>query len=102
MLSTTVGGTLERSQTERVQYDVAADVRVSVVSRTLGGPKVVTNAFVDIPGVRAVSAALRGTAVLGPVSAQLLAVEPDAFADISWYRDGPGYPENGTQYMERG
>lgn len=87
VLATTVGGTLERSQTERVQYDVAGDVRVSVVSRTLGGPKVATDAFVDIPGVRAVSAALRGTAVLGPVSAQLLAVEPDAFADISWYRD---------------
>lgn len=87
VLSTTVGGTLERSHIERVQYDVPSDVRVSVLSRPLGGPKVTADRFIEIPGVNEVSAALRGTAVVGPISAELLAVESEKFADISWYRE---------------
>ena len=43
LLATTVGGTLERSQRERVLYDLAADVHVADVRASrrggIGGPR---------------------------------------------------------------
>ena len=87
ILGTTVGGTLERSQRERIQYDVPTDVRVSVSPRGLGSPESLRQQFLDVPGVAVAHAAFRGAGIVGVASPKVLALESSTFADISWYRD---------------
>ena len=87
ILATTVGGTLERSQSERLQYDVPTDMRVSFSSLLLGGPQAVRERILDIPGVTVASMAFRGSGIVAESTPQVLALEPGVFADISWYRD---------------
>jgi hypothetical protein len=88
ILSTTVGGTLDRSQRQRVQYDIAADIRVTGVSRFLaGGIQGVKDSYLSTPGIAAGALALRTTGSVGPATAQVLALELQEFRSISWYRD---------------
>ena len=88
ILSTTVGGTLERSQQDQVQYEVAADLRISRVSRFLaGGIRGIKERFLDTQGVAAASIALRTTGSVGALNVQVLAMESQQFPYVSWYRD---------------
>ncbi len=88
ILSTTVGGTLERSQRQRVQYDIAADIRVSGVSRFLdGGIQGVKDSYLSTPGIAAGALALRTSGSVGHANVQVLAVESGEFRSITWYRD---------------
>ena len=60
VLSTTVGGTLISSQEDRVLYDVAADVRISAISRRVpGGAQRLRQTYEDLSGVKYVSPAFR-------------------------------------------
>ena len=87
ILSTTVGGTLERSQEDRVMYDVAADIHVSGIPRFLaGGVRGLKEKYIGRTGVDAVSLALRETGSMGPMPVEVLGVEPKEFSQISWYR----------------
>ncbi len=92
VLATTVGGTLNRSYQERIQYDVATDLRVSnipgYIARSVDGLK---RRYQTIPGVTSVTMAFRDRGTLGANytgnTFRMLAVEADDFHYYSWYRD---------------
>ena len=87
-MATTVGGTLERSQEERVRYEVAGDLLISGVPPfSFGGAQRLKDEYLSKSGVERVSVGYRTSARIGPHRVQVLAVEPDEFARISWYRD---------------
>ena len=88
IFSTTVGGTLDQSQEDRIFYDVAADVRVSGVPPVIAqSSKRLRATFKAIPGATDVAVGLRHRAAVGPIRAQLLALESQEFRYITWYRD---------------
>ena len=88
LLSTTVGGTLERSQRERVYYEVAADIRARVLEDDLdGGRGALKERSLETPGVAEASLALRTKGRVGPVKVEVLALESGVFPFITWYRD---------------
>ncbi len=88
ILSTTVGGTLERSREDRIQYDMAADIHVTGVPRlVLGGARGLKERTLRIPGVTSGTVALRETAGVAHATAQVLALESRQFPYMSWYRD---------------
>ena len=88
ILSTTVGGSLDKSQQHRILYDIAADVKVTAKSARGGGrmgefkDAALANVSVD-----AAALAFRSAAIVNNVSVQLLGVEARAFAPIAWFRD---------------
>ena len=87
ILSTTVGGTLDRSMRDRIHYDIAADVRVSGVHPiTARSPEFLRATFERIPGVTDLSLGHRGPARVGQAKAELLALESQEFRYMSWYR----------------
>ena len=91
ILSTTVGGTLNRSYDERILYDVGSDIRVTkmLMHRSRDITKI-NKQFEDIPGVKSVSFGLRSEGSLSSHSAgsfELLALQPEKFKGMSWYRD---------------
>ena len=88
ILSTTVGGTLDRSQRERILYEVGADVRVSGISQFLsGGAAVLKERYLDVPGVDLASLGLRQSGSVGPTNVEVLALETREFERMTWYRD---------------
>lgn len=88
VLSTTVGGTLERSQRERVLYEVGADIRISGLDIYASGrPESLRQSFLTIPGITSASLAFRDRGGTGSASFELLGLEPGEFPYISWYRD---------------
>ena len=88
ILSTTVGGTLEESQKDRIEYQVAGDIRVTDVDGYApGGRSELKDRYLSVPGVTSVSLALRQHALAGPARIEMLAVESLEFPYISWYRD---------------
>ena len=86
ILATTLGGTLERSQKDQIQYDVASDFRVSRADIVSGGIGGFERTLASIPGTTP-SMALRTTASIDTGRVKLLAVETGEFESISWYRD---------------
>ena len=92
VMATTVGGTLERSHQERVSYVVPTDIRISnIPSYKAGNNERLREEYLGVPGVTAVTMALRGRARLGndeeATPFEVLAVEPAFFGRSSWYRD---------------
>lgn len=90
VLAATVGGTLDRSQTDQAQYDAGADLRVALGESILFS-QLATNTLADsyrgIPGVRTVSPAYRETRFNRPDGVELLAVDSREFPYLAWYRD---------------
>ena len=87
LLSTTVGGTLERSQRERVLYDLASDIHVADIrSSRIGGLDGLQADIEDLPGVGMVTRAYRSAGSIGPIQFELLGLEPGEFPRLSWYR----------------
>ena len=90
-LATTVGGTLDRSQRERILYDVAADYRVSRLRESGPGGEALRDSFVSIPGVTSAAMAFRAKGRVGALfkgtQFDLLALESEDFPYISWYRE---------------
>ncbi len=87
-LSTTVGGTLERNQEDRIRYRVAADIRVTdIPARAAGGAEAMKARYKDIPGALNATVALRADGSAAAVSAQMLAIESREFLNVSWYRE---------------
>ena len=88
VLSTTVGGTLERNQEDRIRYRVATDIRVenipARVSTTVEGMK---SRYEQIPGVMNATVAYRSDGSAAASSAQVLALESREFPNFTWYRD---------------
>ena len=91
VLSTTVGGTLDRSEEEQVLYNLATQFRVAQIPGYLArGDESLEQQYGGIPGVTDVSLAFRGTGGFGSTfglsSFQVLAVDSTGFGEISWYR----------------
>lgn len=87
VLSVTVGGTLDQGQRDKVQYDVAADLRVSGISANSRiTPSSIEEALVENPGVFGSARAYRDSGHFGSVEFSLLGLEVDEFSQISWYR----------------
>ncbi|MCY4528800.1 MAG: ABC transporter permease, partial [Chloroflexi bacterium] len=88
IFATTVGGTLTRSQDEQIQFRTPTDMRIQgtplFLSEGLGG---MLEGFIETPAIDSGALGYRTSASLGNVSMQLLALEPDAFAKIAWFRD---------------
>ena len=90
VLATTVGATLDRSYEERIRYRVGSDVRVFKLEPYLGRRDGrVERTFGAVPGVRSLSAGVRGQGRIGAGRGNLvfsyLAVDSDSFD--AWYRD---------------
>lgn len=87
VLSTTVGGTLERSEIESIRFEVPTDVRiVGSPQFTTGGLRSVKDEYRHATGVAAAALAHRNTGFWGPIQVHVLAVEPREFAYTSWFR----------------
>jgi ABC-type multidrug transport system fused ATPase/permease subunit len=91
-LATTVGGTLSRSQEERILYGVAADYRVGGISNFVSRDRDTLRAtYENIPGVSEVALAFRTDGRVGALGAggqfEVFGVESSAFQYMSWYRD---------------
>ncbi len=90
VLATTVGGTLERSQTDQAQYDAGADVRVSLrddVFLSQFPTDTLLQRYRDIPGVRTVSPAYREPRFSRSDGVELFAVDSREFPFLAWYRE---------------
>ena len=93
VLSTTVGGTLNKSHEDRINYQVASDLRVSGLTGLFFGynSEETKELYQTIPGVQSMSLAFRGLGAVGAVGGgnrfELLAVESQHFPYLSWYRD---------------
>ena len=86
ILATTVGGTLERSQTDRILYELPTDMRVQgVPTFTVGGVRGVMERYLESPGIAAASIALRTRGTVGPEAFQLLALDSAEATNLSWY-----------------
>ena len=93
VLTTTVGGTLDRSQMERINYEVGSDIRLTGVPGYVArGNEGLKELFQRMPGGTSVSLALRSVGRVGSnfVGApfEVLAIESRVFPEISpWYRE---------------
>ena len=87
ILATTVGGTLERSQIERVLYEEGADLRVTASLLAQGGINEVLSKSRELDDVVHVVLGLRERGQTGGSSSEVLAVDTAGFADVAWYRD---------------
>lgn len=92
ILSTTVGGTLDRSHEEQALYDVGADIRVTDISGDIApGTRKLKELYLTIPGVTAVNMGFRARGKVGTGATGLqfeaLGVESQDFPYITWYRD---------------
>jgi hypothetical protein len=96
-LATSFHATLQRSQRDKAAYAVGADVRIEErdsvhkIDRTRPA-----DFYANLPGVKAVSLAARfyipnaGRDGRQPLSGEILAVDPDTFGTISYWRDDLG------------
>ena len=90
MFSASFLGTLNRSYSERVDYAAGSDVRLVNPQRYEQGKSAMQTQYSQVSGVEMVSLAYRGTASVGTftqVDAALLAVDPNSFAGLTWYRN---------------
>ena len=86
VLSTTVGGTLERSQVDRVLFDIPTDVRITGVPSTLrGGIRGLKQSYLELPDVVAASLAYRTSGSFGIENFNVLALESGQIPRLSWY-----------------
>ncbi|MCH8221920.1 MAG: FtsX-like permease family protein [Chloroflexi bacterium] len=91
IITGTLASTLQRSQEERILYLTATDLRV--ISREGGsqGGRQVADQLRDLPGVTEATSALRSLARVGTtgtgIEFEFLAIEPEVFGNISWFRD---------------
>ncbi len=92
VLSTTVGGTLEASQRDRVNYETAADIRVTGVPGDLArGTKALKQRYSEISGVTGVSMMFRERGTVGTsgrgLSFEIVGIETQEMPFMSWYRE---------------
>ena len=87
ILATTVGGTLERSQIERVLFEEGADLRVTASLLAQGGVSEVFRKSQELEDVEHVVLGLRERGRAGGSTVEVLAVDTSGFADVAWYRD---------------
>ena len=90
--STTVGGTLEKSNEDRLRYETGSDIRISDIESLPSEDNItmLNTLFEETPGVESISLAYRGYASVHSSSSQnkvrLLAMEPSKISPLLWFR----------------
>ena len=88
VLATTVGDTLERSRNDRINHNIATDIRVvRLPSYMITGANDLRDGRRTIPGLVASAMAIRERVDVGPFVVEMLALETRDFAYMSWYRE---------------
>ncbi len=88
IFATTVGGTLTRSQEEQVRFAVPSDIRVQGRPIFLSeGLRAMRARFVATPAITDSALGYRSSGTIGSINMQVLALEPEKFAQIAWFRD---------------
>ena len=87
ILSTTVGGTLERSHLERVQYAIPTDILVSGLIPTDASSDILKSRYLNVPGIKSAAMGVRLLGRVGPVTVQVLGLESNDFSHFAWFRD---------------
>ena len=90
VLATTVGGTLERGQTDQAQYDAGADVRISLRDNVYLSQfpiETLLERYEAIPGVRTASPAYREPRFGRQDGVEVFAVDSREFPFLAWYRE---------------
>jgi hypothetical protein len=88
VLATTVGGSMERSEIERILHRSGADLRL-IGQPTSGEERLehLQARYEALPGIQSTALAYRQTGSVGAWTGTVLAVEAAKFADVSWSRD---------------
>ena len=92
MFGGTFGATLDRSFDDRAAYESGAALRLADIRSGGASAQMLEADLADAPGVAALSPVVRANGsytrgVLDVTDATVLAVEPESFADVLWYRD---------------
>jgi len=92
VLATTVGGTLDRSYTDRINYQTAMDIRVANIPGDIEDDLIaLKERYQTIQGVTSVSLGYRATGGIGGSGSssqfQVLGLEADTFPYKAWYRE---------------
>ena len=88
IFATTVGGTLTRSQEEQVRFAVPADIRVQGRPIFLSeGLQAMRERYVETPAFTHSALGYRSSGTIRNINMQVLALEPEKFAEIAWFRD---------------
>ena len=87
ILATTVGGTLTKSRTERILYEVGTDIRVTGSPLFIrGGMRKLGDDYEADPAIAAASASMRTSGSAGPQPVEVLALDVDRFQHMAWFR----------------
>ncbi len=88
IFATTVGGTLETSYVDRALYDSGSDLRVAgFTSHRAGGLQGLLARYLSTPGIDNIALGYRSTGTIGPVSFEMLGLEPERLGgDMLWFR----------------
>ena len=87
ILATTVGGTLTKSRTERILYEVGTDIRVTGSPLFIrGGMRKLGADYEADPSIEAASASMRTSGSAGPQPVEVLALDVDRFPHMAWFR----------------
>ena len=87
ILATTVGGTLTKSRTERILYEVGTDIRVTGSPLFIrGGMRKLGADYEADPSIAAASASMRTSGSAGPQPVTVLALDVDRFPHMAWFR----------------
>ncbi len=91
VLAGTLSGTLELSADQRIQYETASDFHIENITAEGGIGGSTMRELGSISGIDATALGLKGSANFGTTGEgeefELFALDPQAFADISWFRD---------------
>ena len=87
ILATTVGGTLTKSRTERILYEVGTDMRVKGSPLFIrGGMRKLGADYEADPAIEAASASMRTSGSAGPQPVEVLALDVNRFPHMAWFR----------------
>ena len=87
ILATTVGGTLTKSRTERILYEVGTDIRVTGSPLFIrGGMRKLGADYEADPAIEAASVSMRTSGSAGPLPVEVLALDVDRFPHMAWFR----------------
>jgi hypothetical protein len=105
VIATTVGATLDRSNLERISHQAVSDLRIAGIPiESAQGVSAFRDRFADVPDVTGVAVGMRKTGSFGATGRgarfTLLALDPVAFGQMSWFR--PDYSEKPVQTLMRG
>jgi len=92
MFGGTFGATLDRSFDDRAAYESGAALRLADIRSSGASAQMLERDLAEAPGIAAMSQVVRTNGsytrgVLDVTDATVLAVEPESFADVLWYRD---------------